>query len=76
MVCGFLFKNIFVIFILKISINHITIVFFFVITLKRFKLECSKYRVNIIFCKPAVPCTLLTIYVLCLYMTVFIETVA
>ena len=38
--------------------------------------QCSKYCANIIFCKPAVHCTLLTVYAVDLYiMTLFIETV-
>ena len=38
-------------------------------------LMCSKYHVNMIFCKPAVRCTLWTIYVVDLYIiTLFIET--
>ena len=37
---------------------------------------CSKYRVFMIFCKPAVRCKCLTIYVVDLYiMTLLVETV-
>ena len=37
---------------------------------------CSKYHVNMVSCKPAVRCTLLTICIVYLYiMTLFIETV-
>ena len=36
---------------------------------------CSKYRLNMIFSKPAVRCTLLTLYFVGLHiMTLFIET--